>query len=503
MLSIKNTVLFVATIGFVYLSFTLFLHSLTKLRNDFEPHKSFDDPAVLEAISRERFGTLREVKVQNNISLPQITRIIEPKRKVIVEEEPKTLFNEGHGVPAFQFKKEAVGGRNHDKRGKESHQSVLRRDVGVAKDRRSDGGTSKFGLPLTPPLKVRGNMDSLHGRKSVTEVNSETIHQKSSIASSLDNKGQDETWYKGLVHKLACLQKGCGGVFLYHVRKAAGTSIRDVLEQACKRWRVSLFETEGLTLDSTFLSHGSSGGGLGSVPGGGGTLLSVTTLRDPVQRAISMYWYEHVGWWDGIQKKTEKCHTLSDWVATWRDDSPWKKDFMKKNPRSVYVEIENYYVKMLMGWTGEHVDGKLNESHLSKAKQVLNSFDVILLTEWMEDASQIDAQNALFPGRSTIATKHMLKGDKKAKERLQSKLAPNEDDIKTLLKKMNYLDLQLWEYAQSLVAKRVKIIPKLVKEAKTIAESYSGDCGKRVNNLPRALREQLGIHQPPGHKAPL
>ena len=39
------------------------------------------------------------------------------------------------------------------------------------------------------------------------------------------------------------------------------------------------------------------------------------------------------------------------------------------------------------------------------------------LTEWMSDSSQIDALNAVFPGRAMIATKQLLKGDKQAKVR--------------------------------------------------------------------------------------
>ena len=72
-------------------------------------------------------------------------------------------------------------------------------------------------------------------------------------------------------------------------------------------------------------------------------LVSATTLRDPVERAVSMYWYEHVGWWDGIQHDPSKLKTLHDWVETWRDGSAWKRAFVAKrdNRRSVYVEVEN------------------------------------------------------------------------------------------------------------------------------------------------------------------
>ena len=154
------------------------------------------------------------------------------------------------------------------------------------------------------------------------------------------------------------------------------------------------------------------------------SLLSVITLRDPIDRILSLYWYEHVGWFDGIQKKPEKCATLKDWIAYWQDGSVSKTKFQASNPYNVYVEISNYYVKSLVGWKGPSsgpssgggsdvvindslVDkqrsrswlGKksssssssggngsgtggddITQEHLQLAKNVLNSFDVVLLT---------------------------------------------------------------------------------------------------------------------------
>ncbi len=63
---------------------------------------------------------------------------------------------------------------------------------------------------------------------------------------------------------------------------------------------------------------------------------------------------------------------------------------------------------------------------LKKAKSVLESFDLILLVEWMQDDTQITALNAIFPGRSSIAPGVKLKGDVSMKTKLHKKLAPDE-----------------------------------------------------------------------------
>jgi len=319
----------------------------------------------------------------------------------------------------------------------------------------------------------------------------------SSNSGSGSGSGSDEDtvrWETQLTRKLRCLSSHRGGIFLYHVRKAAGTSVKDVLHHSSKLWRVPVFETEGLSLDPRFL-----------VPK---SLLSVLTMRDPVDRALSMYWYEHVGWYDGILHQPQRCKTLREWVEAWRDGSVWKKKFVSSNPRSVYVEIENYYVKMLTGWTGAEVIG---ESHLEQAKIVLKHFDVVLVMEWMQDARQIDAMNAIFPGRTVVAAKHMLRGDKKAKERLQAQLAPDEQKMRDEIAKFNKYDILLWDFAQSLLARRLRVLQGIATSAHkagpfTEEKTAHAECGAHSHSahgrLERDLTSQLGIFRPPGHKGP-
>jgi hypothetical protein len=171
------------------------------------------------------------------------------------------------------------------------------------------------------------------------------------------------------------------------MRKAAGTTIQEVLSSSASDYHTKYMETEGIFLNQEFLS----------VPG----FLTVCTMREPINRIISLYWYEHVGWYNGILKQPEKCKTLREWVSAWRDGSVWKKAFMAANPNTNYVEIENYYVKTLIGLK-ENVElnrsgGKITHKHLDKAKEVLASLDVVLLMEWLGDDTQATAMNAMFP----------------------------------------------------------------------------------------------------------
>lgn len=248
-----------------------------------------------------------------------------------------------------------------------------------------------------------------------------------SSSNSIDPHSDEEvkSWYDQFHQKYGCIQHGQGAFYHYHVRKAAGTTVRDLLQQASRRFHIPYYESEGMVLDPGFLK----------LPG----LLTVMSLRDPIERIVSLYWYEHVAWYYTIVHQPEKCHTFQSWVAGWRDGSSWKRSFQARNHGSVYLEIENYYIKMLIGGGTAHESSassssssekklpeKITRIHLEEAKKILASFDLILLKEWINDQSQIDALHAFVPGRGQIALGHAVRGDSTLKERWKAKLAANE-----------------------------------------------------------------------------
>lgn len=60
-------------------------------------------------------------------------------------------------------------------------------------------------------------------------------------------------WKHNTASKLQCLLMRRGGLYLYHVRKAAGTSMRVYLKRTSIYQRVPYFETEGRVLNEQLL----------------------------------------------------------------------------------------------------------------------------------------------------------------------------------------------------------------------------------------------------------
>ena len=81
----------------------------------------------------------------------------------------------------------------------------------------------------------------------------------------LEFQNRTELWKEKLFRKLVCLRMKKASIYMYHVRRAAGTTVRDVLHKVALRWGARYHETEGPVLNEIFLS----------LPG----LLTITTLR--------------------------------------------------------------------------------------------------------------------------------------------------------------------------------------------------------------------------------
>ena len=74
-----------------------------------------------------------------------------------------------------------------------------------------------------------------------------------------------ELWKEKLLRKLICLRMKKASIYMYHIRRAAGSTVREVLHQVALRWGARYHETEGPVLNADFLA----------LPG----LLTITTLR--------------------------------------------------------------------------------------------------------------------------------------------------------------------------------------------------------------------------------
>lgn len=156
--------------------------------------------------------------------------------------------------------------------------------------------------------------------------------------------------------------------------------------------------------------------------------------------------------------------------------------------------------------------------------------------------------NGLFPGRCNIAVRDSNKGDKSTKAKFTKTLAPDEDEIAKELALINKYDIELFEYAKELVAKRLKFVPSIIKEVvnTTLVSGFSNEHGVRIeqtcgsfhrkpeshfdkqintyfmhlklaNKFPAcdlsirsneykssflSRKHRIGVIQPPGHKGP-
>lgn len=287
---------------------------------------------------------------------------------------------------------------------------------------------------------------------------------------------REAAWGARLARKQRCLAAGAGGFYLYHARKAAGTTLRAALQEAARRHRVAYWETEGLSIDPMFL-------GLRSI-------ITVVSVRDPIRRVLSMYWYEHVGWHDGILHDPAGLRTLRAWVDEWKDDSPWKRDFARRNPGNVYVEVQNYFTKALAGWNAAGAAAAVDAAALSRARAALERFDAIFVVEratWPNHTALL--RRALGHDAPLRAT---LRGDDAARRRLAPRLAPDAAAVVADLEALNGFDRDLYGYALALDDARTAHAPREPRR--------DGGAAPCENPPSRQLGSKTGIFRPRGHK---
>jgi hypothetical protein len=246
----------------------------------------------------------------------------------------------------------------------------------------------------------------------------------SSITISTED-ADHQKWSDRIFHKLVCFKASTTAIYLYHVRKAAGTTIRDFFHLLARKQRVPFFETEGIVVNPSLLHIKE--------------LLTLVSFRDPIERIISLYWYEHVAWYYSVVKKHDKLKTLSEWINGWKDGAKLKTTIQSKFPTNNYVEIENYYTKLLIGYQYDpkkepNEQKKLTKEDLEKAKEILRQFDLIFISEWINDKEHIERkvihdiykEYYMKQGNEDRIIAHKIKGDLNMRKKLGSTFAKDE-----------------------------------------------------------------------------
>jgi hypothetical protein len=235
---------------------------------------------------------------------------------------------------------------------------------------------------------------------------------------------EETHWSKLMAEKLACLSNKKLSFYFYHVRKAAGTTIRDMFRLLAFKFRIPFYETEGIVLNQNMLNKKE--------------VMAVISLRNPIERIMSLYWYEHVSWFYSVKKRANETHPMDEWVEAWSDSNDYKLNILKRYPWNNYMEINNYYTKLLISYVPDVKEkdgstlveyGPLNKNEkltakqlaaltpsqrkslvgsidynnrvvtmknltradLEKAKEILSQFDMILISEWIRNPDRATA----------------------------------------------------------------------------------------------------------------
>lgn len=287
----------------------------------------------------------------------------------------------------------------------------------------------------------------------------------------------------------ACVRRGLGGIYLKHNRKAGGSTITKMIKNtACQgkgkganrngAW-VPTFHSElpYFNYSHAFGRH---------VP----SLVYVTSLRHPVDRILSMYWFE--GRWprtcgapcENQKKKTNETAvgSLDQWVDAIlnQKDTPgrdWRLTL--HNNCGIWQGVDNYYIRQFLGIDRDvrrkrvprkRSDGRFHDfdilpnyrnatvtqSHLELAKSVLASFDLVVILEELDTNKEmqrmlfeITSVNLANQNGATASIPAPLR-EREGTERKKSDYFPPTSTELNRLKNLNALDIELYEYAKQL-----------------------------------------------------
>ena len=213
----------------------------------------------------------------------------------------------------------------------------------------------------------------------------------------------------------------CDKVFFLHMRKAAGTSIRNLLTTITNRSGLELNVQEGGVLDHDKM--------------GGAKTFRVTCLREPLDRVCSLYNFQ--GRWAGRDQPQaqSKARPFAEWLEQIPTPNKWR----------LWDESADYYTKTLSGGPVDQRGKGVEASHYSRARQVLDTFDLVLIVEGF-GLPEYDA----WLSRRLGLEKPIAMPTKRPTTKVQSKYDIRQhltDDMVTDVQTCNRWDLELYRRA--------------------------------------------------------
>jgi hypothetical protein len=217
------------------------------------------------------------------------------------------------------------------------------------------------------------------------------------------------------------------GVFLYHVRKAGGTSLRNYCDSLAQAQGLAIEVREGHSLGypEAFVFHPLK--------------IHLTSLREPMARLKSSYQFE--GRWPQEEKtrSPDRAKPFSIWAhehAEPEPDAPW----------FLWQCTSNYYVKAFSGFPRLGL-GPMTQLHFDEARRNLEQFEIVLITEWLNDPV---THRYLFEQLNfSMAVPYSLPY-KPGEDPDESAADLYDDATLAWLQEMNQWDFQLYEFAVQL-----------------------------------------------------
>ena len=135
---------------------------------------------------------------------------------------------------------------------------------------------------------------------------------------------------------------------------------------------------------------------------GVGEMVYLTALREPISRIVSSYLYE--GFEVGVRRpaftvppriwmEPREWIEKSRWVYESRDPENADRKVVGKQ---VWISNENYYTRSLVDRHRQNANKPIQGEDLILAKQILKSFDLVIITEWFSDPQMMRHTSSLF-----------------------------------------------------------------------------------------------------------
>ena len=200
----------------------------------------------------------------------------------------------------------------------------------------------------------------------------------------------------------------------------------------------------------------------------------ITCVREPVSRVISSYFFEGrmpIGgmetWRNPATGKDEKRRakpkTLAEYIAFVQSGREVRRRISTKR---CWLEVQNYLVQI---FAGQNTGGPVGAEHVSRARQTLNSFDVVLILVWRDEPEHRAlferATRGVFGDPNLRSNSHTPSSlvarcslSKSRRERAARPTAPRREvapDDERRLRALNEDDTKFYEYAQALARFRM------------------------------------------------